>query len=555
MIVPMTRVRIAGPRELLEPTLALVQDIGALHVAALHAPSLALAPSDGEASLLRRVLDDVESALRWLGSPLTASAAPEARESIARARLFAARTRRRAERLRGRLGELEDERALLLRYEQFFAAFEPLVGRELRVAGRPRVLRRRPAGCCVVGRAASPEPRGRGRRRTRAALASSAERRDRGADPRFRRRRQEGSEPARPRRGCRSFRRRGARQTRACCARCPSSVRASQAIPRANRGTSRRSGERCANRDGRRSSRSCARGSTTACSSSRRARRRTPALHLFVIEGWIPRPELASLDGASCARSSARDVLVEAVATEPWSRGDAPVALAQPAPLPPVRDDHAHAAAAALRHDRPDAVRRRLLPDVLRADARRRRVRRAARDRSRSSCGCGRSRGTTLRSVSAVARRLRGLLDRLRLRLRRALRRPRHDACSALRPLGFDRRERDPAVPRAQRWRSASSTSCSGSCSPSSTRGGRGTGAQALGRGVAALMVALTVHGLLAALAAASRRALHAAGDRGARGVPDPGARSRASSRSSSWSRTSVRSSRTPASWRSAPRR
>lgn len=52
--------------------------------------------------------------------------------------------------------------------------------------------------------------------------------------------------------------------------------------------------------------------------------------HLFVLEGWVPEMELSTL----IARASAElgdEVVVEGVATEPWSRADAPVALANPA--------------------------------------------------------------------------------------------------------------------------------------------------------------------------------------------------------------------------------
>jgi len=51
--------------------------------------------------------------------------------------------------------------------------------------------------------------------------------------------------------------------------------------------------------------------------------------HLFLMEGWLPKPEVASL-GARMRRELGPDVLVESVATEPWLRGDAPVALRNP---------------------------------------------------------------------------------------------------------------------------------------------------------------------------------------------------------------------------------
>jgi V/A-type H+-transporting ATPase subunit I len=51
--------------------------------------------------------------------------------------------------------------------------------------------------------------------------------------------------------------------------------------------------------------------------------------HLFVIEGWLPRPEVERLT-ARLQRELGPDVLVETAATELWSREDAPVALANP---------------------------------------------------------------------------------------------------------------------------------------------------------------------------------------------------------------------------------
>jgi V/A-type H+-transporting ATPase subunit I len=51
--------------------------------------------------------------------------------------------------------------------------------------------------------------------------------------------------------------------------------------------------------------------------------------HLFIVEGWIPEPQFAELV-VRIGRTLGPEVLVEAVETEPWSRGDAPVALANP---------------------------------------------------------------------------------------------------------------------------------------------------------------------------------------------------------------------------------
>ena len=91
----MTRVRIAGPRARLDEALAVVQDVGALHVApprGLHA-----AVESDEAPAIARVLGDAEAALRAMGAPTSRGATPRAPVSLARATLFARRTRRRAQ--------------------------------------------------------------------------------------------------------------------------------------------------------------------------------------------------------------------------------------------------------------------------------------------------------------------------------------------------------------------------------------------------------------------------------------------------------------------------
>jgi V/A-type H+-transporting ATPase subunit I len=51
--------------------------------------------------------------------------------------------------------------------------------------------------------------------------------------------------------------------------------------------------------------------------------------HLFVLEGWVPGPELSRLSSLA-ARELGPEVLVEKVGSESWGRPDAPVALANP---------------------------------------------------------------------------------------------------------------------------------------------------------------------------------------------------------------------------------
>ncbi len=132
MIVPMTRARLAGPRAALDALLVEVQDAGILHV---DRPRVGAPPPVDDATRrerrhLERLLLDVETALAELGLP-SSSAASLPSPSWPKAARRARRTRRHAVRLHLRRAALEDERVLLLRYREFFAAFEALVGHEL----------------------------------------------------------------------------------------------------------------------------------------------------------------------------------------------------------------------------------------------------------------------------------------------------------------------------------------------------------------------------------------------------------------------------------------
>ncbi|HEU4938853.1 MAG TPA: V-type ATPase 116kDa subunit family protein [Vicinamibacterales bacterium] len=132
MIIRMVRVRIAGRRALLDRTLALLQDLCLLHVDRPHLPDAMGTDSlaSRERRHVERCLLDVETALDRLH--IAADSAPVSqpislRQAIRRAR----RVRRRADALAVAAAALEDERILLVRYREFFAAFESLVGHEL----------------------------------------------------------------------------------------------------------------------------------------------------------------------------------------------------------------------------------------------------------------------------------------------------------------------------------------------------------------------------------------------------------------------------------------
>jgi V/A-type H+-transporting ATPase subunit I len=146
MIVRMIRVRIAGPRPLLDRTLRVLQDLGVLHVDRPRVPDGP--PPDRmtarERRHVERCLVDAETSLDRLRlSPAPDTSAPRRAEearpaqplepsaAAPRAARRARRIRRRAEALSLAQSALEDERSLLLRYREFFQVFEALAGGEL----------------------------------------------------------------------------------------------------------------------------------------------------------------------------------------------------------------------------------------------------------------------------------------------------------------------------------------------------------------------------------------------------------------------------------------
>jgi V/A-type H+-transporting ATPase subunit I len=129
----MVRVRIAGPRALLDRTLTTVQDLGVLHVD--RPPVRESVTRDRALARQRRhverILTDVETALARLQVPMAVHRPSEpaacSPEVVRRAR----RVRRSADALTSRRSSLEDERALLVRYREFFQVFAALAGHEL----------------------------------------------------------------------------------------------------------------------------------------------------------------------------------------------------------------------------------------------------------------------------------------------------------------------------------------------------------------------------------------------------------------------------------------
>lgn len=142
MIIQMSKVRILGPRDRLPDVLRTLQDLSLVHLAP---PTVAAGAPLSRAQLATRearerghllaILADIEAALSELNvtatGPLRAAARADPADLVRWARL-AWRVRREAERLRLQLIALEEEKALILKYEQFFSAFRSLLEAETR---------------------------------------------------------------------------------------------------------------------------------------------------------------------------------------------------------------------------------------------------------------------------------------------------------------------------------------------------------------------------------------------------------------------------------------
>jgi V/A-type H+-transporting ATPase subunit I len=140
MIIEMSRVRILGPRARLPDVLRELQDIGVLHLAEPTAvgplePLALSARQRREERHLRHALEDVERALAELGLapalPPRAGATPTVSDFARWARLGCL-VRRRCERLGVRRAALDEEKALILKYQHFFSAFRALLESESR---------------------------------------------------------------------------------------------------------------------------------------------------------------------------------------------------------------------------------------------------------------------------------------------------------------------------------------------------------------------------------------------------------------------------------------
>ncbi len=131
MILAMSRVRMLGPRARLPEVLRLLQDLGLVHLAEpAEAPLLSPLELNRREDRLRlrlsRLIEDTAVATRLLEVPPTGSNDAPALPLPRLARVVG-RARRESERLVAALEAVEEETALLARYEAVFRAFEPLL--------------------------------------------------------------------------------------------------------------------------------------------------------------------------------------------------------------------------------------------------------------------------------------------------------------------------------------------------------------------------------------------------------------------------------------------
>lgn len=139
MIIEMAKLRILGPRERLEEVLRVLQDLSLLHLSGPEAVPLArvelTATQQRERRHLAATLDDVERTLGALDVTDGSAPAPPpsvTRDDLSRWVRLASRLRRETERLAARTIALEEERALIMKYQQFFSAFRALLESETR---------------------------------------------------------------------------------------------------------------------------------------------------------------------------------------------------------------------------------------------------------------------------------------------------------------------------------------------------------------------------------------------------------------------------------------
>jgi len=119
-----------GPLEQLQPTLGRVQDLGLVHLVQPEESAslqlLGLTPEQARhVRGVRKVAEDVHTAISLLGGGAHSKGTTQDL-TLPRAALIAGRTRRQLEALEARRQDLEEERALILKFRPFFSTFRKI---------------------------------------------------------------------------------------------------------------------------------------------------------------------------------------------------------------------------------------------------------------------------------------------------------------------------------------------------------------------------------------------------------------------------------------------
>lgn len=119
-----------GPIEQLQPTLGRVQDLGLVHLVQPEESAslqlLGLTPEQARhVRGVRKVAEDVHTAISLLGGGAHSKGTTQDL-TLPRAALIAGRTRRQLEALEARRQDLEEERALILKFRPFFSTFRKI---------------------------------------------------------------------------------------------------------------------------------------------------------------------------------------------------------------------------------------------------------------------------------------------------------------------------------------------------------------------------------------------------------------------------------------------
>ncbi len=127
----MSRIRVLGPREELQSVLERIQDLGLVHFvdfAETEALTQLVLTPQQERHLrnVRRVVEDVNTAMRLLGETPAPSRRAAESLTLPRAALIAGRARRALEGLEDRRRQLEEERSLILKFQPFFSTFDKI---------------------------------------------------------------------------------------------------------------------------------------------------------------------------------------------------------------------------------------------------------------------------------------------------------------------------------------------------------------------------------------------------------------------------------------------